>query len=189
MIIIFRKKDYIMVNELVDILNDKNRPFLSNIFYVISGIVLFIGFMFFILPIEFNIALLNNMKIDQNITNSEPIIVITTVITILYIVVFILRKIYICCSNKLNDSTFYKILLLVHAVEDIMDFLASVFSTVFMGCTTLSIYQDHKYFTTFNAYFLYLFVILKIIIFVIYRIYYKNNAIFNNDFIADTSNN
>lgn len=125
------------------------------------------------------------MKIDQNISNSEPIIVITTVITTLYIAVFILRKIYFRCSNKLNDSTFNKILLLIHAVEDIMGFLVSVF----MGCTTLSIYQDHQYFTTFNAYFLYLFVILKIIIIVTYRICHKNNAVFNNNFIADTSNN
>ena len=95
-----------MINEIIRLLEKKDRPFLSNIFYIISGIIMFAVLLLYILPFKFNVPLLNSMDIKLKLTNDELIVKITTIIVIVYIAIYVLRKILLRFSGKMDNNTF-----------------------------------------------------------------------------------
>lgn len=169
-----------MINEIISLLEKKDRPFLSNIFYIISGIIMFAVLLLYILPFKFNVPLLNSIDIKLKLTNDELIVKITTIIVIVYIAIYVLRKILLRFSGKMDNNTFKNVFSNLYTIEDTLDFVASVFSVVFMFCVMVQFYKTSQFFTTKNAYFLYIFFGFKVSVFIIYKIYARNNSIIND---------
>lgn len=89
-----------MISEIISILEKKDRPFLSNIFYIIGGIIMFVVFSLHVLPLKFNIPLLNNFDIKHKLTKDEPIIVITLFMIFVYFIVYVSRTVLLYFSKK-----------------------------------------------------------------------------------------
>ena len=80
----------------------------------------------------------------------------------------------------MDNNTFKNVFSNLYTIEDTLDFVASVFSVVFMFCVMVQFYKTSQFFTTKNAYFLYIFFGLKVAVFIIYKIYAMNNKIIND---------
>lgn len=80
----------------------------------------------------------------------------------------------------MDNNTFKNVFSNLYTIEDTLDFVASVFSVVFMFCVMVQFYKTSQFFTAKIAYFLYAFFGLKVFIFIIYKIYAMNNKIIND---------
>lgn len=169
-----------MISEIISILEKKDRPFLSNIFYIISGIIMFVVFSLYVLPIKFNIPLLNNIDIKHKLTKDEPIIVITFFMIFAYLIVYVYRTVLLYFSKNMSDTKYKIVFSILYTIEDTLDLAVSIFSVIVMLCIIVQFYKTNQFFTAKIAYFLYAFFSLKVFIFIIYKIYAINNKIVND---------
>ena len=119
-----------MINQIVELLEKKDRPYLSSIIYFICGIIMIIVSFIQVLPIKINIDYFNKIDFEAKLDDNSYIVILTLVLLILYVIMFVIRRVAIHFSNKLSDEIFNNRCVILYSVEDTIDLITSITSLV-----------------------------------------------------------
>jgi len=169
-----------MINQIVELLEKKDRPYLSSIIYFICGIIMIIVSFIQVLPVKINIDYFNNIDFEAKLDDNSYIVILTLVLWILYVIMFVIRRVAIHFSNKLSDEIFNNRCVILYSVEDTIDLITSITSLVFILTASLQFYKTEQLYVTALAVILYSFIGLKFLSFVLHKIYYHNKKIIND---------
>ena len=161
-----------MISDIIDILKDKNRPALSNIIYFICCLVYTTILIFYIVPVNIQISLLEELSID-NITNTNKVVISTAIILSLYVIVYIIRRVIISAYKYDDNEKVKKVFSTIYAIDDIFDLFASIISLVFAFTVFVQFYKTGDFYSTKFAWAIHCFIIAKSINFLFH--YFKGH--------------
>ena len=168
------------IKDVIDLLEKKDRPYVSNIIYVICGLILINIYTIKDLQISINSDFFNKVSLREELTDTSDIVQIASTLWVAYITMCIIRYIFLYLSKKLSDEEFAKHCIILHTIEDTIDLINSITSFIFVSIVALQYNKTYQFFYSKNAWFLYVFIVLKFISFILYRFYFHNSKIVNS---------
>ena len=168
------------IKDVIDLLEKKDRPYVSNIIYVICGLILITIYTIKDLQISINSDFFNKVSLREELTDTSDIVQIASTLWVAYITMCIIRYIFLYLSKKLSDEEFAKHCIILHTIEDTIDLINSITSFIFVSIVALQYNKTYQFFYSKNAWFLYVFIVLKFISFILYRFYFHNSKIVNS---------
>lgn len=166
-----------MLKEIFDIIEKKERPAFSKLIYILNGIIILIELFLKIAPFRISITFLENLAWIKNINDNSKIVNGLFWVWIIYVVSLVLKKFIMHHYSKASDDEFRKACIMVHSVYDVLDFIVSLFSFVFVLFVAIQIHKTEFVLLTGKAIFIYVMIMLQFFDFIFFRIYYKNKKV------------
>lgn len=104
---------------------------------------MFVVFSLHVLPIKFNIPLLNNIDIKHKLTKDEPIIVITFFMIFAYLIAYVSRTVLLYFSKNMSDTKYKIVFSILYTIEDTLDLFIFIFSVIIMLCIIVQFYKTN----------------------------------------------
>ena len=168
------------IKDVIDLLEKKDRPYASNIIYVICGLILITLYTIKDLQISIDSDFFNKVALREKLTDTSIIVQIASTLWVAYITMYIIRYIFLRLSKKLSDEEFAKHCIILHTIEDTIDLINSITSFIFVSIVALQYNKTYQFFSSKYAWFLYVLIGLKFISFILYRFYFHNSKIVNS---------
>lgn len=164
-----------MLKEIFDIVEKKERPTLSKLIYLLTGMIMLTGIFLKIAPFKLSIPFLENLV--NHIKDNSAIVIILFWVWIIYIGSLVLRKVIIRCSSNVSDDDFGKTCIILYSICGVLDFITSVLSFAFIIFIAVQIYKTNIVLLTGKVIFIYVMIMLQCFDFIVFRIYNKNKKI------------
>lgn len=166
-----------MLKEIFDIVEKKERPTLSKLIYLLTGMIMLTEIFLKIAPFKISIPFLENLVLVNHIEGNSPAVIILFWVWVIYISSLVLRKVILRCYSNVSDDEFGKICIIVYSICDVLDFIASVLSFAFIIFIAVQIYKTNIVLLTGKVIFIYVMIMFQFFDFIIFRIYHKNKKI------------
>ena len=150
------------VEKLVDkFIEWEHKPCVSNIIYFIGGILGLLSIFSLISSFSISVNFLDKIILKLSLNDSSYAVQIPFVLTIIYLVVYITRKIIICVFQNESNKKLRAIYATMYTIDDVVDFFCSAFSLLFMFSVFIQIYNTGVLFVSYKAVAIYVLITIK----------------------------
>lgn len=158
----------------------KNRPYISVINYVVSGVLLVFTAFSLISPFKCSIKFLDNIDWTRDLSNDDPIIQVVFALSILYVIIYVIKRMLLWALSTTSTNVYNYTYAVLETLCDIVDLCCSFAHLALCLSVFLQMYNSNTFFFSHKAVFLYLWVGAKSIDFVWRRFYIRNATIINS---------
>lgn len=169
-----------LMEEGIELLKCKNKPALSVLLYIFSGMIGLLSIISLISPFHINVGFLDNIVWKDNIANDDLLIKITFQIVVICFIFKILGRTIINFYQKKTNMEVRIIYVRVYTIEDILDLLCSIFCLLLMLSVFIQIYNTRILFISWKACFVYIWILSKVFDFWYRRFEVVNLKIIDN---------
>ena len=169
-----------LTKAIVKILDRDNRPSLSKLIYLSCGLLGVICLISMVSPFHFSWSLIDNVSGDANWADDNSVLNITFWMVIAHLFVFVLRKIAVRVFQNISNSELRIIYSTAYTIDDIVEFVAAVFSLVFMFSVFIQMYKTQMLFQSGKAYFIYIIIGIKCMDFIFNHFRARNLKVIDN---------
>lgn len=166
--------------EGIELLKHKNRPALSILLYLFSGMLALLSGISLISPFHINVGFLDNIAWKGSIGNDDLSIMITFEIIVIYFVFKIFKIAIIRYYQEKANSELRMIYARVYTIEDILDLLCAILCLFFMLSVFIQIYYAKILFISYKACLVYVLILSKDLNFCYRHFHVKNLRIIDN---------
>lgn len=163
-----------------DLLEEKRRPSLSIIIYIVCGLIEILCIVSVISPYHFSIKYLDDVNFTGMVTDSDLIVRAAFGSMVIYLLVCIVRKIIVRLFQEKNDASLRKAYAIVYTIDDLVDLVVAGTSLVFIIAVFVQVYQSGTMFMSFYATCVYGVILFRVFAFLGYRFYVKNLAVIDS---------
>ena len=152
-----------------ELLNLKDKPYLSAWMYLTSGIIGSIGCFSIISPFSRSVTFLDAIVWKRNLSDSEFVVQFAFWMTVLCVVYSWIRKFWVCaCTNK-PSKEIRVIYMRLYAIDDLIDLVTAVASLLLVVSFFLQVYNTGTGFISIKAGVVYMWVAYKFLAFIYAR--------------------
>ena len=163
-----------------NLLTSKNKPYLSVLLYLASGIVECVGWISVVAPFNREIIFLNSVVWKRNLSDSEFIVQFAFWVTLLYWVFCCIRKCWIyLCTNEPSEKI-RAIYMHLYTIDDLIDLVASVTALLLAITFFLQVYNTGIGFISLKSSIVYTWTVYRSLAFIYIRFKNHNLKIIDN---------
>ena len=147
----------------------KEKPYLSALLYLTSGMIGGIGCFSIVLPFSCSATFLDSIVWKRNLSDSEFVVQFAFWMTILYFSYYCIRKCWVhACTNK-PSKEIRVIYTRLYAIDDLIDLVTSMASLLFVVSFFLQVYNTGTGFISKKAGVVYIWIAYKSLAFIYAR--------------------
>lgn len=155
----------------------KHKPYISILLYVFSGIMVGICIVTLVVPFRCSTEFLDDIVWIANLSNESVIVRLTFGASLAYIVYCLIRKILVRVHQEAPGKTLKRIYTFLYTVDDIIDLLAAICTSLFAVSVFLQMYKTGILFVSTKAISVYIWIAARVLAFVARGFAYHNSKI------------
>lgn len=155
----------------------KHKPYISILFYVLSGIIVGLCVVTLVVPFRCSTEFLDGIVWVANLSNESMIVRLTFGISLAYIIYCLVRRILVRLHQEAPGKKLKRIYTFLYTVDDIIDLLAAICALLFAVSVFLQMYKTGKLFVSTKAIGIYIWIAIRVLAFVARGFAYHNSKI------------
>lgn len=157
-----------------DLLEEKTRPSMSIIIYLVCGLIEILCIVSLISPFHFSMGFLDDVNWTENIADNSLIVRVAFWSLIVYLLVCIVRKTIVRLFQEKNETLLRNVYAIVYTIDDLIDLIVAGASLVFVIAVFIQVYKDGTILLSFYALCIYVAILIRFLSFLGCRFFVNN---------------
>uniref|UniRef100_UPI00405600C9 hypothetical protein n=1 Tax=Acetatifactor sp. TaxID=1872090 RepID=UPI00405600C9 len=157
-----------------DLLEEKARPSMSIIIYLVCGLIEILCIVSLISPFHFSMGFLDDVNRTGNIADNSLIVRVAFWSLVVYLLVCVVRKTIVRLFQEKNETLLRNVYAIVYTIDDLIDLIVAGASLVFMIAVFIQVYKDGTILLSFCTVCIYVAISIRFFSFLGCRFFVNN---------------